>query len=57
MRSPPPLITGNILIQLGVTPGPSFKHWLESLYDRQLDGELRTPDQALQAAKKLIAKA
>lgn len=54
--APPPLVTGNILIQLGVAPGPNFKRWLDTLYDRQLDGELITPEQALEAAKELIAK-
>jgi poly(A) polymerase len=54
--TPPPLITGNILIQLGVSPGPNFKRWLETLYDRQLDGELRTAEEALNAAKELIQK-
>jgi tRNA nucleotidyltransferase/poly(A) polymerase len=52
--APAPLITGDILIKLGATPGPSFRRWLDLLYDRQLDGELRALEEALAAARALI---
>jgi hypothetical protein len=54
--APPPLATGAALIKLGVSPGPKFKRWLDELYDRQLEGELRTDEEALAAARALIAK-
>lgn len=54
--APSPLVTGADLIKLGVSPGPSFKKWLDELYDRQLEGELRTREEALAAARALIAK-
>jgi poly(A) polymerase len=54
--APAPLITGHELIQLGVSPGPVFRRWLDELYDRQLEGELQTREQALAAARVLIAR-
>jgi poly(A) polymerase len=53
--APAPFITGDTLIKLGASPGPNFKRWLDTLYDRQLELELTTKDQALAAAKILIA--
>ena len=52
--APPPFVTGDILIKLGAAPGPTFKRWLDSLYDRQLEGEFSTRDAALAAAKELV---
>jgi poly(A) polymerase len=53
--APAPFITGDTLIQLGAKPGPNFKRWLDALYDRQLELELTTKEQALAAARELIA--
>ncbi len=53
--SPPPFVTGDLLIKLGAAPGPTFKRWLDSLYDRQLEGEFPTRDAAVSAAKELVA--
>lgn len=52
---PAPLVTGNDLIALGATPGPTFKQWLEALYDRQLENEFPTREAALNAAKNLLS--
>ena len=52
--APPPFVTGDVLIKLGAAPGPTFKRWLDTLYDRQLEGELISRDAALEAAKQLI---
>jgi len=46
--NPPPLLTGNDLRHLGLTPGPEFKIILEQLRDAQLDGRITTRDQAEQ---------
>jgi len=51
--APTPLISGADLIALGASPGPAFKRWLETLYDRQLDGELTTHAAALAAAREM----
>lgn len=50
---PPPLVTGDDLIALGLTPGPKFKELLETLRDAQLNGAVRTPDEALKLARRL----
>ncbi len=52
--SPEPFVTGRDLIVLGGEPGKEFKEWLDSLYDRQLEGEFAAKDQALAAARKLV---
>ena len=46
--APPPLVTGDDLIALGLKPGPRFKRILETLYDDQLDNKLTTRDHALE---------
>ncbi|MEM9019017.1 MAG: CCA tRNA nucleotidyltransferase [Planctomycetota bacterium] len=45
--APQPLITGDDLIALGLKPGPKFKTLLDQAYDRQVEGDLMTRDQAL----------
>ena len=44
---PAPFLTGEDLIAMGLEPGPSFKTLLEEAYDRQLQGDLRSHQQAL----------
>lgn len=50
---PPPLVTGNDLIQIGLTPGPPFKDLLETIRDAQLNGDVATRDDALRLAAQL----
>jgi poly(A) polymerase len=52
--APVPLVTGETLIGLGATPGREFKGWLETLYDRQLEGELKSAEEARAAARELV---
>jgi tRNA nucleotidyltransferase/poly(A) polymerase len=52
---PEPLITGNDLKKLGMRPGPRFKEILEAVANRQLEGSLRSPDDALQWVKSEFA--
>ena len=44
---PPPLITGEDLKALGLRPGPRFKEILDAVSTRQLEGTLRTREDAL----------
>ena len=44
---PPPLVTGNDLIEQGYTPGPLFKKILERVQEAQLDGEIETKEEAI----------
>lgn len=43
---PPALITGNDLIAMGYAPGPSFSRMLEAVEEEQLEGRIRTREQA-----------
>jgi poly(A) polymerase len=43
---PVPLLTGDDLIALGYHPGPQFKDILDAAWDAQLEGALRTTDDA-----------
>jgi len=47
----PPLLTGADLIELGWKPGPAMGKLLAEIRDRQLQDELRTPEQARQWVK------
>ena len=44
---PPPLLTGDDLIDAGLSPGPEFTRLLGQVRDAQLEGRVQTGDQAL----------
>jgi poly(A) polymerase len=52
---PPPLVTGNDLIELGLKPGPKFKQLLEEVRDAQLNGEVADGDAAKEWLNSRIA--
>jgi len=52
---PPPLLTGQDLIGLGLRPGPAFKEILEAAQTEQLEGRLSTREQALDWLKGRVA--
>jgi poly(A) polymerase len=54
--NPPPLVTGDDLIQEGFQPGPHFGGLLTSLRDAQLDGEITTQTEAFELARRLLSK-
>ncbi|HEY1526409.1 MAG TPA: CCA tRNA nucleotidyltransferase [Candidatus Angelobacter sp.] len=49
---PAPLITGEDLIAAGYKPGPAFKELLTAVEDAQLDGTIRTKEEAMELVKK-----
>jgi hypothetical protein len=51
--NPDPLIDGGDLIAHGLAPGPGFASLLEKIRDAQLDGEIRTRDEALAMVDRL----
>ena len=51
---PAPLLLGRHLIEMGVASGPAMGRLLREVYERQLDGELRTLDEAQTAARRLL---
>jgi poly(A) polymerase len=52
---PARLISGDDLIGLGLKPGPDFKEILRNIEDAQLDGRIRTRDEALAQARRALA--
>jgi poly(A) polymerase len=53
---PAPLITGDDLKEMGLTPGPLFKQLLERTREAQLDGALHTAEQARDLVRGLLAE-
>jgi poly(A) polymerase len=54
--APPPLITGEDLISLGVHKGPAYKQTLDEVYLAQLDETLTSRDEAIALAKRIIRR-
>ena len=54
-EAPAPLLLGRHLLQLGLAPGPEIGRILKAVYERQLDGEVTSLEQALDAARRLTA--
>jgi poly(A) polymerase len=51
---PDPLITGDDLIQAGYVPGPQFKELLTAIEDAQLEGSIKTKEEAFALAKEKV---
>jgi hypothetical protein len=50
-RPPAPLLLGRHLLELGMTPGPRVGEVLKQVYEKQLDGEIKTVEEAIEAAR------
>jgi tRNA nucleotidyltransferase (CCA-adding enzyme) len=53
-RPPQPILLGRHVLELGVPPGPAVGHILRSVYERQLDGQVTTLDEARAEATRLL---
>ncbi len=53
-RPPEPLLKGRDIIALGVAPGPQIGRILNAVYERQLDGQVTTPEAARDVARLLV---
>ena len=53
--APDPLLLGRHLLTLGVRPGPEVGVILRQVYERQLDGRVTTIEEAIQAARDILA--
>jgi tRNA nucleotidyltransferase (CCA-adding enzyme) len=53
-RPPEPLLLGRHLLALGLEPGPRIGEITSTVYEMQLDGRVRTVDEAIEEAKKLV---
>ncbi len=54
---PTPLLTGRELIAAGYTPGPAFKQVLRAVEDAQLEGSIRTPEEAMALVREKLGSA
>jgi tRNA nucleotidyltransferase (CCA-adding enzyme) len=52
-RPPAPLLMGRHVLALGVEPGPRVGRILKQVYEQQLDGDVRTIEEAIEAARGL----
>jgi len=53
-RAPDPLLLGRHLLALGVEPGPEVGEITRAVYEMQLDGRVRTVEEAIEEARRLI---
>jgi tRNA nucleotidyltransferase (CCA-adding enzyme) len=53
-RAPEPLLLGRHLLALGLTPGPRIGEILKAVYEQQMDNQVTTLEEAIEAAKRLI---
>jgi tRNA nucleotidyltransferase (CCA-adding enzyme) len=53
-EAPAPLLLGRHLIPLGVPPGPNMGRILKTVYERQLDGEIATLEDAVACARAIL---
>ena len=54
-EAPAPLLLGRHLLQMGLSPGPEIGRILKAVYERQLDGEVMSLEDARDAARRLLA--
>lgn len=54
--NPPPLLTGDDLIAMGIEEGPLFKKLLNAVREAQLEGTIRTREEAIELVKRLLAE-
>jgi len=51
-NAPEPLLTGKMLLGLGLKPGPCFGEWIKESFQLQLDGGIQSVEEALAWARK-----
>ena len=54
-RPPEPLLLGRHLLELGVQPGPRMGEITRAVYEMQLDGRVRSLDEAIAEAQRILA--
>jgi poly(A) polymerase len=52
---PEPLLTGHDLMRMGLEPGPLYKKLLDAVREAQLDGTLKTRQDAVELVKRMLA--
>ena len=54
-RPPDPILLGRHLLEMGVEPGPAMGEITRAVYEMQLDGRVRTLEEAIAEAEELIS--
>ena len=54
-RPPAPILLGRHVLALGLEPGPRVGEILRAVYERQMDGTVSSLDEAIDAARALLA--
>jgi len=55
-RAPDPLLLGRHVLELGVSPGPEVGRIVRAVYERQLDGAVRTLEEAREEARRMLTE-
>ena len=53
-QPPAPLLLGRHVLELGLQPGPQVGEILRQVYEKQLDGEVNTVEEAIEAATRIL---
>jgi tRNA nucleotidyltransferase (CCA-adding enzyme) len=53
-QPPAPLLLGRHVLELGLRPGPQVGEILRQVYEKQLDGEIKTVEEAIEAATRML---
>ncbi|HVG70974.1 MAG TPA: HD domain-containing protein [Vicinamibacterales bacterium] len=53
-QPPVPLLLGRHVLELGLEPGPQVGEILRQVYEKQLDGEVSTVEEAIEAATRIL---
>jgi tRNA nucleotidyltransferase (CCA-adding enzyme) len=56
-RPPAPILLGRHLLDLGLKPGPRVGEILKTVYEQQLDNQVRTLDEAIESARRIMGSA
>lgn len=54
--TPPPLLTGDEFLKMGMKPGPEFGDLIKTVYRSQLNEDISTKEQAMSLARELMNK-
>ncbi len=53
-RPPAPLLLGRHLLELGMSPGPRVGEILKQVYEKQLDGQIASVEEAIEDARRIL---
>jgi len=54
-KAPAPILQGRHLLEIGLQPGPRIGEITRAIYEMQLDGRVRTLEEAKEVAKEMMS--